>query len=534
MDSISNFVLQIRTYLVQLEGQKNKHEVYTYFIKECKAFSLTEDGFYRQIFTVAYKSIDWQYIEASRKRKLQTRKKLESELSEPESKISSVPRYIERLVKTSFEGSMVLASDLRKIFEKAKNLALDTEALAEKIDAFFDENKYKAFPKADFDAPTLQDTLLSTNWYNEPHYLKMTTPEKNQGKAFSWKIPLLLGSVVILIIGIAAYFVLSKNKHYEIGSYKCHSKKGYFYNSPDFKSKSDIYLTAEDRIDIEKLSSDSLFGYGVFSDTQSEQKKGWLIMDGLDFIPNHMPPPPNHPAKDTVIAPPNETYPKSYANLPLNGAEFNAVVFKMDSETRGKFEVVNNAANIQNNAFIANLLRSSSPFFLVNACISDATGNSIGYLVKNHTKIKSANLNDGNGNFYLKPNGALLFTDDDVVLCESPQINNYANVRVGVQSGPMLLSNGVVNTQFGQSSSNRNIRCGVGIFSDSKGAKFLVFGISNTPVSFYEFALFFNDKFKCSHALCLESVGCAMYFPNQNSSKLNYNGVINNYLYLKL
>jgi len=226
---------------------------------------------------------------------------------------------------------------------------------------------------------------------------------------------------------------------------------------------------------------------------------------------------------------------ETYSNYPFNGYSYNAVVVKIDSETVKKFDILQNDNGILHDAFLTNLFNSDSSFFLINACISDTTCKPVGYFAKDAQEIQPANLNDGTGNFFLKPNGALLFTQDDVILCESSQISNYQNVRLGIQSGPMLLNNGSINPQFNQNSQNKNIRCGVGIFTNSKNEKFLAFGISNYPVSFYDFAVFFDKKFKCTNALCLESGECKMYFPYQsNLGGGELSGYICNYLYFKL
>lgn len=226
---------------------------------------------------------------------------------------------------------------------------------------------------------------------------------------------------------------------------------------------------------------------------------------------------------------------ETYSNYPFNGTDYNAFVVKMDAEAIKKFDIIQNDSIYQHQTFLSALLRSIDPsFFLINACISDSMCRPIGYYVKNSQQVQSANLNDGTGNFYLKPNGALLFLQDDVAICESSEIASFQNVRLGIQSGPMLLNEGAVNPQFNPQSTNKNLRCGVGIYANNKGEKFLAFAISNTPVSFYDFAVFFRKKLKCSSALCLESVGCTMYFPNQSNLNEKFNGYICNYLFFKL
>lgn len=224
----------------------------------------------------------------------------------------------------------------------------------------------------------------------------------------------------------------------------------------------------------------------------------------------------------------------TYSELPFNGAKYNAFVVRLDATEISKFNIMQNDSVLQHQDFLKDLLRKDTMIFLINACISDTLCRPIGFYVKNSQQIQPANLDSGSGNFFLKPNGAILFMQDNVVICESSQIPNFQNIRLGVQSGPLLLNNGAVNPQFNPNSQNKNIRSGVGIYSDSKGDKFLVFAISNNLVSFYDFAVFFSKRFKCDNALCLESVGCSMYFPGQVNPNEKFNGYICNYIYFKL
>ena len=200
MESFSNLIDQVRAVLIQSEDKKPRHEIYNQFINECKANDLTEDDFYKKVLKVAHKSIDWDYIEEDKKRKDETQKKLEAELAEQENLIQSAPIYIDRLIKTAFDDGVVEGDELKKIFNKATALSQDSHALAEKIDSLFDERNYKSYPKADLDAPTLRETLCSSNWYNEDHYTKLTTPPPPPPPPFPWK-QVVVACVLILSIG---------------------------------------------------------------------------------------------------------------------------------------------------------------------------------------------------------------------------------------------------------------------------------------------------------------------------------------------
>jgi len=73
------------------------------------------------------------------------------------------------------------------------------------------------------------------------------------------------------------------------------------------------------------------------------------------------------------------------------------------------------------------------------------------------------------GNFYLKPNGVFyLTTDNTAKICTTDFFRNNGKIKFATQSGPMLLIDGKIHSDFKEGSSNLNIRNGVGILPDGK------------------------------------------------------------------
>ena len=193
---------------------------------------------------------------------------------------------------------------------------------------------------------------------------------------------------------------------------------------------------------------------------------------------------------------------------------YNIYKIKIDSSLRYKLNITSNYVNLNFSDFIEeNTTNIDSDIFLTNACINESNGSPIGLLISKNNEIAKINYNDGNGNFFLKPNGFFAITNDDAIISESTNFKNYSGIINAVQSGPMLMSDDVINPQFNQSSVNKNIRSGVGIITENN-SKFLLFSISTVPVSFYEFASFYKNNYNCSNALCLESVNSVMYYKN--------------------
>lgn len=223
---------------------------------------------------------------------------------------------------------------------------------------------------------------------------------------------------------------------------------------------------------------------------------------------------------------------ESETNKTYRGDNYEVIKIMVESDVLEGFQILENRNGMPHNDFVQQL-DPGVRHFIINASITDAACHPLGYYTSDYQEIQPVNLQVGQGNFYLKPNGALLFTQDEVVICESGQISAHHDVRLGIQSGPMLISDGNIHPVFNPQSSNRNIRCGVGLY-ESNGRQFLVFAKSTEPVTFYNFASLFLEEYDCRNALCLESVGCAMNLPFLNSSSEKFRNAICNYLYLKL
>lgn len=95
--------------------------------------------------------------------------------------------------------------------------------------------------------------------------------------------------------------------------------------------------------------------------------------------------------------------------------------------------------------------------------------------------IRPLNLENGKGNFFLKPNGVFLIDQtgkaqvlESRKLAQSPLLK--ANqIRLATQSGPLLLEKGTIHPAFREHSKNRLHRNGVGV--DEKGQ--VVFAITD-------------------------------------------------------
>lgn len=145
--------------------------------------------------------------------------------------------------------------------------------------------------------------------------------------------------------------------------------------------------------------------------------------------------------------------------------------------------------------------------FAVNAGMYHADFRPVGLLVQDGKQVAPLNLDDGVGNFFLKPNGVFLIGRSGPKVVESSEYPALAKgTLLATQSGPMLVRNGVIHPAFNPASASRYIRNGVGVVGNK-----VVFVISNHAVTFHEFAVFFRDNLKCKDALYLDGSVSSLY-----------------------
>jgi len=147
--------------------------------------------------------------------------------------------------------------------------------------------------------------------------------------------------------------------------------------------------------------------------------------------------------------------------------------------------------------------------FGMNAGMYHADHSPVGLLVADGIELSPLNLSPGKGNFFLRPNGVFLVSDDGAQVVESSAYPALAGkVRLATQSGPMLVTNGVINPLFDPDAHSVHVRNGV-CAMDGKA----VFVISEGRINFYEFARYFRDVLKCRNALYLDGSVSSLYSP---------------------
>jgi uncharacterized protein YigE (DUF2233 family) len=123
----------------------------------------------------------------------------------------------------------------------------------------------------------------------------------------------------------------------------------------------------------------------------------------------------------------------------------------------------------------------------------------VGLLVENGHAVAPLNLADGQGNFFLKPNGVFLIRKDGkaAVMETSAYAAAKPDVAFATQSGPMLVIDGRLHPRVEANGTSRHIRNGVGVRDENT----IALAISHSQVSLGSFARLFRDALHCPNAL---------------------------------
>lgn len=130
----------------------------------------------------------------------------------------------------------------------------------------------------------------------------------------------------------------------------------------------------------------------------------------------------------------------------------------------------------------------------------------------------SVNTNEGPGNFHLKPNGVFWLDGSNAGITESA---NYLEQAIdpdyATQSGPMLVIDGDLHPSLNPDGTSHRRRNGVGVSDDGQT---IYFAISDSAVTFYEFATLFRDVIVVPNALFLDGQVSRIYAPSISRNEI--------------
>ncbi len=149
--------------------------------------------------------------------------------------------------------------------------------------------------------------------------------------------------------------------------------------------------------------------------------------------------------------------------------------------------------------------------FVMNGGMYGDDLKALGYFVSDSDRLTELNRGDGEGNFYLKPNGVFFGSGSVWRIMDTDTFLRTIGTRpqFGTQSGPMLVLNGALHPEISEDGPSRALRNGVGVSGDGKAH----FVISNEPLSFGQLARYFRDELEVPNALFLDGNVSSLWDP---------------------
>lgn len=147
----------------------------------------------------------------------------------------------------------------------------------------------------------------------------------------------------------------------------------------------------------------------------------------------------------------------------------------------------------------------------MNAGMYHANLRPVGLFINGGEQDAPLNLDQGTGNFFVKPNGVFSITTKGTarVVESSRSPLGTDSIRLATQSGPLLVRRGVLHPAFRPDSTSRLIRNGVGVPSPEVA----LFVITTDPMNMNEFARLFRDVLHCPDALYFDGTVSSLYAP---------------------
>lgn len=223
---------------------------------------------------------------------------------------------------------------------------------------------------------------------------------------------------------------------------------------------------------------------------------------------------PKHIAQDTATSttPSAEHHTPRYERITYGGHAFHVVRVDLRNDDLRMFYKNAKGQRYGSIGALKDALaqRGETLAFATNGGIYAEDFSPLGLYIEDDEQIGKLNTSKAStGNFFVQPNGVFEIFPDTHAIYTTDEWKGFKRPRpeYAVQSGPMLLIDGVINSKFTANSENRLLRSGVGSISTSEVA----FVLSDDVVNFYEFAAFFRDRLGADRALYLDGTISDLY-----------------------
>lgn len=144
--------------------------------------------------------------------------------------------------------------------------------------------------------------------------------------------------------------------------------------------------------------------------------------------------------------------------------------------------------------------RSLTLVMATNAGIFSPERRPMGLCIQDGKELAALSKSDGEGNFFLKPNGVFWLDEKGAHVASTGSYAPQGKVELATQSGPILVEKGIMHPSFQPGSESLRTRSAVGVNASGH----VVVALSKQRVSFYSAAMLFRDVLGCADALYLD------------------------------
>lgn len=183
--------------------------------------------------------------------------------------------------------------------------------------------------------------------------------------------------------------------------------------------------------------------------------------------------------------------------LSFLGASYDVVTVDLDVVTLSL-----EPAHVRSDLETAGLLAAT------NAGIFHSPDVPVGWMVADGVELSPLELRDGEGNFFLKPNGVFLVDDAGARVVDSLDVAPRGAVRLATQSGPALVLDGAIHPGFRPTSDSLKVRNAVGVLDPHT----VVLVKSRDPVRLYDLAALYLEL-GVADALYLDGTISSLWSP---------------------
>lgn len=162
--------------------------------------------------------------------------------------------------------------------------------------------------------------------------------------------------------------------------------------------------------------------------------------------------------------------------------------------------------------------QAKTVIFAMNGGMYHEDRSPVGFYRDAYGDQASVNTNDGPGNFHLKPNGVFWLGGGKAGITESQAYLDLGlDPDYATQSGPMLVLDGALHPELNPDGTSHRRRNGVGVSQDGET---VFFAISDSAVTFHEFATLFSDSLSVPNALFLDGQVSRIYAPQIDRNEI--------------